>query len=703
MKLLNLLIFSLFTLSACNSDRFASLEVDETTNYVSLNLLNKASHDLVFSSNDTSGGIFYNTAQGRGWLKGNPDSLFQDSEKFYAKWTSNNRVIAIEIKKDGLNYDLKFSATPSSGVLGWGIRLLADPEEYFTGLMERVVDGDQRNSWKEDISTGMNLRGERVTMLVEPTLGLYSPFYYSSAGYGLFVKGTWPGLYDFCANEKNIVNIEFEGPEFEAIIYISSNPASIISQHTLTLGPSLLPPEWAFRPIRWRDDHANLENYYDGSKANPLINSMVAEDILMMEYFDIPCGAYWFDRPWAKGKLGYDDFTWDEERFPNPSEMLDWLHEKNINPLIWIAPWVSGNMAQVAKEKKYNIPATKYAPGEHQSWQYSNNLELIDFTNDSATQWWQNEGLRKLLEQGIKGFKLDRADEMVPYEGDIIYANGKTAREMRNAFPVYYLKATHDIAKEIHGDDFLLLARAGYSGSSKYGSFWGGDIATSENGLRAAIIAVQRASVIGFSIWGSDIGGYWQGRMNSELTSRWLAFGCFNPIMEFGPTENTGPWNMPTEPSYDTSLIATWRLYATLHDEISSYSYQLAKEYVETGMPIVRPLFLEYPDDPESWENWNTFTYGNDILVYSIYKKDTDSVNVWLPTGANWIDAWNNEEVYKGGQYIKVNTPLYKIPIFIKEESKLEFSNLQSLYYKSVEKASQKPDLESLSMTIFDN
>ena len=227
--------------------------------------------------------------------------------------------------------------------------------------------------------------------------------------------------------------------------------------------------------------------------------------------------------------------------------------------------------------------------------------------------------------------------------------------------------------------------------------FGGGDIATSHKGLRAAIVASQRAAIMGFPIWGSDIGGYWQGSMTSELTCRWLAFGCFNPLMEFGPTENRGPWNMNYEPSYDTLLIATWRTYATIHNDLSAYSYRMAQKASETGMPIVRPLFLEYPDTSPAWENWQTFKYGDDLLIHAIWEEDVTSGYVYLPAGSRWIDAWNPENVYEGGQEIEIRTPVYKIPVFIRENATLKLRDFQELFEESMEIARKVPDLESLS------
>src|SRR5260370_15160333 len=120
------------------------------------------------------------------------------------------------------------------------------------------------------------------------------------------------------------------------------------------------------------------------------------------------------------------------------------------------------------------------------------------------------------------------------------------------------------------------MPRAAYTGSSAYSVFWGGDIGGTQEGLRASIIAVQRAAVMGYPNWGSDTCGYTRSLMEQEVCGRWLAFSCFTPIMEIGPTRNVGFWNLPREPSYDAELIAIWRVYARLHHRLMDYSYRQA-------------------------------------------------------------------------------------------------------------------------------
>ncbi len=637
------------------------------------------------------GAMWLETEQGKIILTDKAAVLAETPTQKTWQWhLEQNRQATLHVETNNHEIRLTLAATPDNDILGWGLAIEAQPEEYFTGLIEKTVDGDQAKSWQEGITTAMNLRGEEVNMSISPTVALYCPFLLSSRGYSIFTEGTWPGHYDICKSDPGLVKIRFDGPQLKLVIDTAKTPAQLVQKQSLRVGPTILPPRWAFRPWRWRDEHNHRETYYDGTPVKAPYNSELVEDILMMEAFGIPCGAYWVDRPWGPGHRGYDDFLWDEKRLPKTKEMIAWLDQRNIRFLLWLAPWVNGDMAKEAKEKGYEWigPETHKGDGP-----------LVDFTHPEGRRWWQ-QYIAKIIDDGVAGFKLDRAEEYTPGNRDQRSRDGRTNREMRNAYPVEYAKAVCEICREKRGDDFVVMPRAGYANSSRYAAFWGGDIGSPAEGLRCAIIAVQRSAIMGFPIWGSDTGGYWQGALDREVCARWLAFSCFTPIMEVGPTENRGLWDMKKEPHYDAELIAIWRLYARLHDQLADYSYELAKVAKKTGMPPVRPLFLHWPDQPQAWQDWQTFMYGPDILVSALWQKGQLNHTLYLPAGEEWIDAWTGK-TYTGGQHITLETPLYKIPLFIRQGSSVQLGDLNRLWRESLEIARVKPDLNTLQQKAF--
>ncbi len=620
--------------------------------------------------------IFFETGQGRTFLPANGAPL------------PDGRTVRLALASEGDNFVLSLSAQPDADIIKWGVALDAGADEYYTGLMERVVDGPQVASWAEGIKEAMNLRGQKVEMIIKPTTSVYAPFYLSSRGYAVFAKTNWPGSYDFAVSDPQRVKIVFEGPSLELNFYAAKDPATLVRAHALDAGPPFLPPKWMFTAWRWRDEHTQRAKYYDGTPVTGPFNSEVMEDVLMMRAYGIPNGIYWIDRPWGPGKpWGYDDFEIDEQRLPNFTKMVQWLEAQNQKTVLWIAPFYQGQMAQVAKSKGYTL-AGQVRPIN------GNNYPMVDMTNPEAKAYWQS-GVEKLLKSGVAGFKLDRAEEDIPESGPYKVFDGRSIRENRNAYPAMYTKAVYDIAQKHRGSDFFLMPRAAYTGSSPYAVFWGGDVGGTQEGLRASIIAIQRSAVMGYPNWGADICGYNQQLLEQEVCGRWLAFGAFNPIMEVGPTKNVAFWNLPREPKYDATLIALWRMYARLHHRLIDYGYKHAQEATQTGMPIVRPLFLVDPQAPAAWENWWTYLYGADIVVSPVWEKGRREQQVYLPSGARWRDAWRGK-VYQGGQTITVAAAPHQIPIFTREGAKIDLGDLNKEWAEAQAVAQKKPDLQAL-------
>jgi alpha-glucosidase (family GH31 glycosyl hydrolase) len=442
---------------------------------------------------------------------------------------------------------------------------------------------------------------------------------------------------------------------------------------------------------RWRDEVTQRTNYYDGTPVTGPFNAEFMEDVLMMKAYGIPLGIYWVDRPWGPGPVGYDDFEIDTNRLPNFAASIKWLNEQNIRMFLWIGPFFQGQMATNALARGWTLAALGQDPN-------AGNYPLCDFTNPDARKYWQ-DGVARLLKMGVTGFKLDRSEENIPETGPGKVFDGRSVRENRNAYPVMYVKAAYDVSKE-YRDDFVCMPRAAYTGSSRYGVFWGGDIAGTPEGLRAEIIAVQRAAVMGYPNWGSDTCGYREQSTDPDLCARWLEFSCFTPIMEVGPTQNRAFWNFHDPPSYDANLIALWRLYARLHTRLADYSSAQAKIAHRTGLPIVRPLFLTEPAASAAWSNWWTYLYGPDILVSPVWQKNQRTQEIYLPSGEKWRDAWHPEKIYDGGRTIQVNAELHQLPIFVRVGSKAELGDLNQEWREARAAAAARPDLRALDASV---
>jgi alpha-glucosidase (family GH31 glycosyl hydrolase) len=643
----------------------------------------------------TIDGLFYQTAQGRVPL---PPSLVSgeaaagSAPLVRESAMPDGRTVSLSIAPHGTSFRVTMHARPAEGITGWGFALESAANEYYTGLMERVVDGPQQASWRPGITEALDLRGQVVEMLVKPTTSVYAPFFLSSRGYALFVHGTWPGRFDFASADPTRVAVQFEGASFDATIYTASTPAALVRAHAVDAGPPFLPPAWLYGPWRWRDEHRQRTAYYDGTAVRGPFNAEVMEDVLMMQAFGIPNSVYWIDRPWGLGTpWGYDDFAIDPARLPSFPAMVRWLESRGMKTVLWIAPFFQGRMAEEALARGYTYPG-QVRP------QNGNNYPMVDITNPAARRFWQ-DGIATLLRQGVAGFKLDRGEENIPNDGPHTVSDGRSIRELRNGYIAAAAKAAHDVAQEHRGRDFFVMPRAAYTGASPYSVFWGGDIGGTQEGLRASIVAVQRAAVMGYPNWGSDTCGYNQQLMEQEVCARWLAFSAFTPIMEVGPTRNVGFWNLPREPSYDEVLIAAWRMYARIHDRLAPYSYRQGQDAASTGMPIVRPLFLADPDAPEAWQQWWTYLYGPDILVSPVWEKGQRTQQVYLPSASRWRDAWSGT-VHSGGQTVTVPADVHQLPIFIRVGSSIDLGDLQAQWEESLRVARQRPNLPELEAAV---
>lgn len=640
-----------------------------------------------------------------------------------ARWTWGDRAVTLAwTLADGRPLDVVVRAIEEGAVqvevrtstLGdwetFGVDLAAAPDEAFYGVTERVsFTMFQDDSWKPGTTLGLDLRGQDGDLMIYPTVSAYSPFFVSSKGYGVHVAEDWIGRYFFGTRDPDRVVLWYESdpanPSLTFRVLPGPTPLAVTERYSRIVGTTLLPPKWTFGPWRWRDNHHDLPAFYDGTPYDGPFNSMIVEDVLMMAHFGIPCTLYWVDRPWATGSFGYDDFEWDTGRLPDPVDMVRWLNGRGIEFMLWIAPWADGDMHQEAVEKGYDVDL-----------QFGDDsVTLLDLTNPDAVSWWQDAMIETVIADGVRGFKGDRGEERVP-DGRLatgFYHDGTSYREGRNRFPYLYAKAVRGAFERAGlADASVVMLRAGWQGSSRHAILWGGDTAATQWGLRSAIIAVQRAAVMNFPIWGSDTCGYGNDHATSETCMRWMQFSAFTPLMEVGPTADAAPWSWRAEgdkgkvgssgygytPHYDADMIATWILYANLHMDLIDYTWAQAVAAHERGTPIVRPMIFMFPDRPEYRDLWDQYLYGPDLLVAPVWAEGTTTRQVHIPEGA-WIDAWTGEEMTPGS-VVDVAVPRHKIPIYVRKDSGIDLGDLDARWADAQARAADVPDLAELAADV---
>jgi alpha-D-xyloside xylohydrolase len=577
---------------------------------------------------------------------------------------------------------------PSPETVGaTGDRLRSPRRERIYGLTERLRDSPPIAPPGIEIPVdevmppeigSLDRRGETVEMKILPTFSVYAPFYQSSRGYGLAVDGTTFGLFDLAKSDPRTIAFRFETgttPASRRLVFrIFAGPeyATILDEYTNVTGRPFVPPDWVFLHWRWRGELTS------GATA-PLdgvdVNADLADDVSMYDALGIQPGVYLFDRPVVVGEYGFARWTWDAARLPNIDATLASLRARGYRLMIWSALWMCGSTpgdnGLEAQTLGYLVPGPVGPP---HCADVGGKSFIMDPTNVAAQAWWRDKVAAFLSTYGIQGIKLDRGEEHIPSEATDVYADGRTGREVRNAYPTLQAKIHHDaLALANPGGDFVLFSRPAYTGTAQYAIFWGGDIPGSEQGgsgpgtdlgLRSAIISQQRAAFLGVPIWGSDTGGYYQFK-DREVFARWLEFSAFSGIMEIGGVGNHAPWNMPTAPAYDQELIDIYRRYANLRVTLQPYIVAAAQD-AASGLPIVRPMPFFDRRDRKLADLWDQYLFGPDLLVAPVWKVGERSRSVYFPSGT-WRSYWDASQTFSGPRRVTLDVPLDTIPVFVRD------------------------------------
>ncbi|HYC23497.1 MAG TPA: TIM-barrel domain-containing protein, partial [Candidatus Bathyarchaeia archaeon] len=643
----------------------------------------------LLTAEKAGGGVFYERAGATASLAGVRSDRAIDGGVELAVATTEQSPATVTVRFLTARTLEVTIAPPSPGSLtAIGDAFTSPDDEVIYGLTERLRDSpliapgvlDVPIEDTKPVEVGsLNRRGEKVEMFIRPTFSLYSPFYQSSHGYGLSVAGTMPGAYDLASSDPQTLSFRFETgtrPENQRLtmhLFVGPEHATILDEYTALVGRPLVPPDWAFLNWRWRDTlDVGVPAVLDGVATN----AEVVDDVTMFEKLGIPPGVYHFDRPVFPGEYGFARFAWDEERLPNPDAMLAALKRRGYHIHVFSSMWACGadpgDDGIEAQQLGYLAPGPVGTPHCADTGGVS---FIVDVTNPGAQGWWRDKVAAFVKQYGIDGIKLDRGEEHIPSQATDLWADGRTGREVHNDYVTLQAKIHYDALRSVHPDgDFVLISRAGYTGTQRYTIIWGGDIPGSESfgggpgtdlGLRSAIISQERAAFLGYPIWGSDTGGYYEFK-DREVFARWLEFSAFSGIMEIGGGGTHAPWDMPTQPQYDQEMIDIYRRYTALRATLQGYIAAAARDAGASGMPIVRPLPFFDRSDPKLLDIWDEYLFGPDLLVAPVWRSGQRSRDVYLPRGS-WRSYWDASQSFSGPRTITVDVPLDSIPVFVRD------------------------------------
>ena len=472
----------------------------------------------------------------------------------------------------------------------------------------------------------LNKVGQKVQIMVtDPqgpeTDGQYKPvpFFFSNRGYGIFMHTSAPVTADFGASYIGADRLFMADEQLDMFVFFGE-PKDILNEYTNITGKSPMLPLWTFGTWMSRITYFSQEEGLEIAKQ--LRQHKIPSDVI---HFD----TGWFGVDWQC------DYEFAKDRFKDPKGMLDQMKRDGFHTCLWQLPYFTPKN-RFFREIVDGGMAVRNAAG---SLPYED--AVLDFTNPKTVSWYQSkiEGLMKL---GVATIKCDFG-EAAPYDG--FYHNGRGGLYEHNLYPVRYNKALWEQVERSHPGEGVIWARSAWAGSQRYALHWGGDAATTNTGMLGDLRGGISFGLSGFSFWSHDMGGFVTASPE-DIYRRWLPFGFLSSHTRAHGAPPTEPWLI------SESFTKAFRQAAEMKYRLMPYVYAQAKDCTERGLPMVRALLVEFPDDPGAWLVEDQYMFGSQILVAPLLESG-DSRTVYLPRG-KWID-YQSGKVYEGGyQTIKV-------------------------------------------------
>jgi len=547
-----------------------------------------------------------------------------------------------------------------------------------------------------DKATQMNLKGKRVENFATDQYAyqkeqdpLYKvvPFYIglqNKQSYGIFFDNTFRTFFDFCQERRNVTSFWAEGGEMNYYFIYGPQMQDVVATYTDLTGKPELPPLWVlgYHQCKW--------SYYPESKVKEITSKF--------RELKIPCDAIYLDIDYMDG---FRCFTWNKNYFPDPKRMVAELAEDGFKTVVIIDPGIKIDkdywVYQEALEKDYFC---KRADGPYMKGKvWPGECNFPDYTNPVVREWWAGLFKELISDIGVKGVWNDMNEPAVmevpnktfPMDVRHIYdGNPCSHRKAHNIYGTQMARATyHGVKRFAYPKRPFVITRSAYSGAQRYTSSWTGDNVATWEHLWIANIQVQRMSISGMGFTGSDIGGFAE-QPTGELYARWIQLGVFHPFCRThssGDHGNQEPW------AFDEEVINITRKFVSLRYQLLPYLYTMFWQYIEEGIPMLKPLVYYDQDDTQTHYRNDEFIFGNQILVCPILEPNAVGRRMYIPRG-EWYNYWTNE-FSVGGREVWIDTKFDEIPVFVKAGSiipkypvqqyvgELEFDELTlDLYFK---------------------
>ncbi|KAJ8765299.1 hypothetical protein K2173_011996 [Erythroxylum novogranatense] len=440
----------------------------------------------------------------------------------------------------------------------------------------------------------------------------------------------------------------------DAFFFVGPGPKDVVSQYTSVTGKPAMPQLFAtaYHQCRW--------NYRDEEDVEHVDSKF--------DEFDIPYDVLWLDIEHTDGKKY---FTWDSVSFPHPEEMQKKLAAKGRHMVTIVDPHVKRDESFIlhkeASEKGYYV---KDASGkDYDGWCWPGSSSYLDMLSREIRSWWSDRfsydnylGSTPILHiwNDMNEPSVFNGPE-VSMPRDALHYGGVEHRELHNSYGYYFHMATSDglLRRENGRDRPFVLSRAFFAGTQRYGAVWTGDNTADWVHLKVSVPMILTLGLTGISFVGADVGGFF-GNPEPELLVRWYQLGAYYPFFRAHAhldTKRREPWLFGER---NTELI---REAIHVRYMLLPYFYTLFREANTTGIPVMRPLWMEFPLDEATFRNDEAFMVGNSLLVQGIYSERAKHVSVYLPGKESWFD-FRTGTAYKGGKAYKLEASEDSIPAF---------------------------------------
>jgi alpha-glucosidase len=558
---------------------------------------------------------------------------------------------------------------PQSGAIAAAKKLGFD--EHFYGLGEKAARLDKRRGefamWNSD-TFGYQEGTDPVYQSI--------PFYIGwqhGAAYGIFFDNSYRTHFDFGASSQEYAAFSADGGEMNYYFFQGPSIKKILARYADLTGHMPMPPMWAL------GNQQSRYSYYPDSVAEEVVRKYRADGL--------PLDVLHLDIHFMNG---FRPFTWDPQRFPDPKAFTDRLRAQGVKVVTIVDPGIKYQAAAQGARDPASHP--ELAPQDQSYYVYNQGQAqdfylkrkdgrtyiarvwpgesvFVDYTLDAAARWW-GDLHRAYTGNGVAGIwndmnePSDFNDQTGKSQMDVVTYDGGTYSPYaanRNVFGLNEARATyHGLERLLPNQRPYVITRAAYAGIQRYATMWAGDNRSTWDALALSLPMFMTLGLSGEPFVGSDVGGF-VGRTDAELLVRWYQVGFLTPFCRNHAgmdSPDHEPWRYG---KYYEDII---RKYLKLRYRLLPFLYTALEESHRTGLPMFRPLLLNYQEDESTLAIDDEFMIASDLLVAPILKPNVTARLVYLPAGV-WFDYWTGAR-HEGGRMIGVEAPLETVPLFVR-------------------------------------